>query len=34
MPGGEDESALGSVYDAAPRGTDSYGQDEFDEDPR
>ena len=33
MPGGEDESALGSVYDAAPSGTDSYGQDEFYEDP-
>ena len=34
MPGGEDESGLGSVYDAAPSGTDSYGQDEFYEDPR
>jgi len=33
-PGGEEESSLGSVYDAAPRGTDSYGQDEFGDDPR
>jgi hypothetical protein len=32
-PGEEDRSALGSVYDAAPAGTDSYGQDEFYEDP-
>jgi len=34
MPLDDEDSALGSVYDAAPRGTDSYGQDEFYEDPR
>ncbi|MGB5380056.1 MAG: hypothetical protein WBO25_03550, partial [Acidimicrobiia bacterium] len=34
MPGGDESSALGSAYDAAPSGTDSFGQDEFGEDPR
>jgi general nucleoside transport system permease protein len=34
MPPDEEVSALGAVSDAAPRGTDSYGQDEFGDGPR
>ncbi len=33
MPLDEEDSALGAVYDAAPMGTDSYGQDESGDDP-
>jgi general nucleoside transport system permease protein len=34
MPLDEEGSGLGSVYDAAPSGTDSFGQDEFGDDAR